>query len=197
MHRALPISGVVLLVLGVSYARPQKAPKDQPAPQPAPAKNAAAPKVPAGQPKAGIPKGAARLVNPGNLVTQFYHMTPEQRERNLEKLPPQMQETFRKNLAWFDGLPKEQQQMQLRRIDRFEQLPPEKQIEIRGLIKAANELPPGRRAAVGQALYRLQQMPDQQREATLARPMFQSRFSPEELKIIRGLADAWMGGPPQ
>jgi hypothetical protein len=36
-------------------------------------------------------------------------------------------------------------------------------------------------------------MSDQQREATLKRPQFQERFSPEELHIISGLADVWMG----
>jgi hypothetical protein len=36
-------------------------------------------------------------------------------------------------------------------------------------------------------------MTDIQREVTLQRPAFQARFSPEELRIITGLADAWMG----
>jgi len=58
---------------------------------------------------------------------------------------------------------------------------------------AANQLPGPRKAAVGRELVLLQQMTDQQREATLRRPAFQERFSPEELKIIKGLADAWMG----
>ena len=44
------------------------------------------------------------------------------------------------------------------------------------------------------ALWRLQQMPDRQREAVLASPAFHNRFSPVERGIIVTLADAWM--PP-
>jgi hypothetical protein len=121
-------------------------------------------------------------------------MSPEEREHALEKLPTeQARENARKSLAWFDSQPKEAQEMQLRRLDRFAQLTPEQRAEVRGLYVEANHLPPARAAAVRQALYRLQQMTDQQREATLARPAFQARFSPEELRIITRLADAWMG----
>jgi hypothetical protein len=61
------------------------------------------------------------------------------------------------------------------------------------LYAEVNALPPPRATAVRQALYRLQQMTDVQREVTLARPAFQARFSPEEFRIITRLADAWMG----
>jgi hypothetical protein len=46
---------------------------------------------------------------------------------------------------------------------------------------------------VRQALYRLQELTDQQRENTLHRQPFRDQFSPEELRIITILADAWMG----
>jgi hypothetical protein len=144
-------------------------------------------------PKAGIPKGAGRLVNPGNIATRLFHMSPEERDRVLEQLPPQQQENARKTLAWFDGLPPQQQALQLRRLEHFEQLAPQKKAEVKQLVVQANQLPPARKAQVGKALLTLQQMDDQQRETTLRRPAFQNRFSLQELKIIIGLADAWMG----
>ena len=189
MNRLLQIGSVLLLVVGASYGDNRQA-KDPPPPKPAPAKPAA-PK--GGVPKAApIPKGAARIVNP-SPATRLFRMSPEEREHALEKLPPQQAANARKDLQWFDSLPKEQQENQLRRLDRFAQLTQEQRAAVRGMIVEANHLPPARAAAVKQALYRLQQMTDQQRENTLQRPAFQDRFSPEELRIIRGLADAWMG----
>jgi hypothetical protein len=191
MNRILEIGGILLLVVGVSFGSKSQGPKDEPPPQPKPAKAAPAKGgVPKQQP---IPKGAARLVNP-SPAARLFRMSPEEREHALEKLPTeQARENARKQLEWFDSLPKEQQAAQLRRLDRFAGLTPGKRAEVRGLIFEANHLPPQRAAAVRQALFRLQQITDQEREVTLHRPAFQARFSPEELRIITGLSDAWMG----
>jgi len=176
--------------VGVTYGSDSQA-KDAPPPKAAPAKPAGKGGNPKQQP---IPKGAARLVNPASIAARLYRMSPEDRERAIARLPnEQARERARKQLAWFDSLPKEQQEMQLRRLDRFAQLPPEKRAEVMGLMAEVNNLPPPRATAVRQALYRLQQMNDLEREVMLARPAFQARFSPEELRVIRGLADAWMG----
>jgi hypothetical protein len=191
MRRALQIGGIMLLAVGASFGSDQKAPKDPPPPPPPAAPKVAPPK--GGVPAAGIPRGGQRLVNPTNVVTRLFRMSPEERDRAMEKWQPQQQENAKKLLAWFDSLPNEQQQMQFRRIERFEQLTPEKKAEVRQMFMALQQLPAARKVAVGRELFRLQQMTDQQREATLRRPFFQSRFSPEELRIITGLADAWMG----
>ena len=193
MKRILQIGSVLLLVVGASYGSDRPAPKDSPQPpsKPTPAKPAPAR---GGMPKQPIPRGAARLVNPASIAARLFRMSPEEREHALEKLPnEQARENARRLLNWFDNLPKEQQENQLRRLDHFAQLTPEKRAEVRGLIVEANHLPPRRSMAVRRALFRLQQMTGEQREATLRRPAFQAQFSPEELRIITGLADAWMG----
>lgn len=191
MDRILQIGSVLLLVVGASYGHNQPKDSPQPPPKPAPAKPAL---KKGGAPKQPIPKGAARLVNPASVAARLFRMSPEEREHALEKLPnEQARENARKLLAWFDSQPKETQAMQLRRLDNFAKLTPEKRAEANQLLVEANHLPPERAAAVRQALYRLQQMTDIQREVTLQRPAFQARFSLEELRIITGLADAWMG----
>jgi hypothetical protein len=192
MHRILQIGGILLLVVGVSYGGHRQEPKDSPKPpaKPTPAK----PGQPKGGVPPGIPKGGARLVNPASAAVRLFRMSPEEREHALEKLPnEQARENARKLLEWFDSLPKETQALQLRRLDNVAKLTPEQRAEASRLLVEANHLPPARAAAVRQALYRLQQMTDRERENTLHRPAFQERFSPEELRIITGLADAWMG----
>jgi hypothetical protein len=191
MDRIRQIGSVLLLAVGASYGHTQPKDSPQPPPKPAPAKPAA---KKGGAPKQPIPKGAARLVNPASVAARLFRMSPEEREHALEKLPnEQARENARKKLQWFDSLPKEQQALQLRRLDNFAKLTPEQRAEANSLLVEANHLPPERAVAVRQALYRLQQMTDIQREVTLQRPAFQARFSPEELRIITGLADAWMG----
>jgi hypothetical protein len=187
MNRILKIGGLLLLAAAAVFGSDQAA-RDSPQPaKPAPAWGG----VPKQQP---LPKGAARLLNPAAVAARLFRMNAEEREHALEKLPNEKgREAARRQLEWFDSLPKEAQEIQLRRLDNFAKLTPEKRAEVKGLIVEANHLPPGRVAAVGQALARLQQMTDQQRDATLQRPAFQARFSPEELRVIRGLADAWMG----
>jgi hypothetical protein len=194
MKRTLQIGSLALLVAGACFGDRQ-ASNTQPPPStpPAPANK---PVNKAGLPKKGaepIPRGAPRLLNP-NPASALFRMSPEEREHSLEKLANEKQrENFRKELAWFDSLPKQQQENQLRRLDRFAQLTPEQRAEVKGLIVEANNLPAPRANAVRIALYRLQQMTDQQREEFLQRPAFQKQFSPEEFRIITTLADAWMG----
>jgi Protein of unknown function (DUF3106) len=189
MNRLLQIGSVLLLAAGACYGDDRQA-KDSPPPS-TPAKPVAKGGVPKGG--APIPKGAARLLRPDPAASLF-RMSPEEREHALEKLPTEKaRENARKQLEWFDSLPKEQQENQLRRLDRFAQLTPEQRAEVKGLIVEANNLPPRRANAVRLALYRLQQMSDQQRENTLRGPAFQAQFSPEERRIIATLADAWMG----
>ena len=187
MGRILQIGSILLLLAGMSYGRAQAA-KDSPPPAKSAQGKGGAPKQ---QP---IPKGGARLLNPASIAARLFRMTPEEREHALEKLPNELaRERARKELEWFDGLPKEAQEIQLRRLDHFAQLTPEKRAEVRGLMAEVNALPGPRSGAVRQALYQLQQMTDQQRDNTLQRPAFQARFSVEELRVIRALADAWMG----
>jgi hypothetical protein len=196
MDRILQIGGILLLVAGASFGSGRQARNDAP-PPPRPAAKAVAK---GGVPKQPIPKGAGRLVNPGNVAARLFRMSPEERDRAIAQLPTEQgRNNARRQLQWFDNLPKEQQEFQLRRLERFASLPPEKRAEVRQLVRAANQLPGPRRTAVGRALAMLQQMNDRQRDATLQRPAFQARFSPEELRIITALADAWMGpmpGPP-
>jgi len=187
MLRILQIGSILLLVAGASYGRHQAA-KDSPPPAKSVPVKGGAPKQ---QP---IPKGGARLLNPASIAARLFRMTAEEREHALEKLPNELaRERARQDLQWFDSLPKEAQEIQLRRLDHFAQLTPEKRAEIRGLMAEINALPGPRSTAVRQALYQLQQMTDLQRDNTLQRPAFQARFSVEELRVIRALADAWMG----
>lgn len=189
MNRTLQIGAVLLLAAASGLCAQQGAPK---APPP--------PRVPLGRPvlpkKAGakLGGGGQRLINPASPAARLFQAAPEQRERALEQLPPDLQDQIRKNLQWFDGLPREQQAIQLRRVEHFSNLPPEKKREVRQQLQKLNSFPPERRQAVRQALMILQRLPDSERAARMNSDAFKNRFTPEEQKIILDLSEAWL--PP-
>lgn len=184
MNRAIQIGGLVVLLATAAICDQNKAAKTPPRPA---LKGAGGPRAGGG---AKIPP-PPRLVNPANPVVRLYQATPEQRERVLEKLPPDRQEAMRKHLADYDRLPKEQQQMRLQQAERFDALPIEKRRAIQRQLKALNELPKDRTQAVRQALRRLQIAPEEERARILNSEQFKRRFSSEEQKIILDLSEVF------
>jgi len=139
----------------------------------------------------GIPEPPRKTVplrNPGSPAARLYRATTEQRERALEKLPANMQERIRKELAWFDSLPREQQEIALKRTERLAAMPLNQQRTVRQQLQALNRLEPERRRAVRGALNRLQSVSEDQRKSILARPQFRARFSAEEWQMIMDLS---------
>jgi hypothetical protein len=143
--------------------------------------------------KDGLPKAGVRFTNPANPVERLYRMTPEQRDRALEKLPPQQQERMRAQLKWFDGLAPEQQQVVLNRVERLAALPPEKRREWLTAMQDFQRLEPERRPQIQLVLRRLQNATEEQRKAFFDSPRFHSDYTAEEQKIILDLSQIMPG----
>jgi hypothetical protein len=200
MKCAIQFAGVVWLgAAALLYADQTKPPKNPPPPKNTPPPVAAKVEPPKGgagggvpKPSGGVPKGAAKLPNPGtNPIDRLRAMTPEQRERVIEKLGPQQQINVRKMLANFDKQSDEQKQRQLERFRMLWNLPPEKGQLVSREIEAFNHLPEDRREAVKAAYVRLSKETPEGRAEILARPQFQRRFSEDELKILSVLPEYW------
>src|SRR5215469_2253939 len=192
MKRGIQVAGVVWLFGALAIASDQNKPKNPPPPKPTPA--AKVPPPPAkwgGGPNAGggTPKGAGKLRVYGNPIELLRAMTPEQRERALEKFPPDRQAQIRKGLENFDKQNEAQKQRQLRELDEFYKLPQDKQQLVRQQSKAFNDLSDDRKIAVRAAYANLSKMTPEERADRLARPQFQQRFSPEEMQILSVLSE--------
>jgi len=191
MMRLVKIAGLVWLVTAnASFGADQKGGT------PKPSSRALAPARPKaeGAPKGGRASPPVRVTNPGSLAARLYQMTPEQRERVLEKLPPAQQDRARKTLEAFDKLPKEQQQQRILQAERLASLPPEQEREVRQSVQSFQKLPPERKQAVRQALGRLQNMTPERRDQVVNSEQFKSLFSPDEQTIIHNLSEIVM--PP-
>src|SRR5580700_2282391 len=107
MNRAIQVVGVVWLGALVAVCADQtKPPKPPPAPKNPPAAKPAAQAPPNNA--GGAAKGAAKMGNPDNPIDRLLRMSPEQRERAIEKLPPQQQANIRRRLQNFDNQPQAQ-----------------------------------------------------------------------------------------
>ena len=137
------------------------------------------------------PKGAARVNNPGASVAQrLMRMTPEQRERALEKLPPQQQAQIRQRLERLDNLPAQQRERVIQQYQEFQSLSPEKQSLVTRQIQAINHLPEDRGAVVRAELQRMRRMPENEREARIASEDFKNRFTPAEQQMLSDISSS-------
>lgn len=59
----------------------------------------------------------------GSPLTRWNQMSPEQREKQLSKLPPERQAQIRERLGRFNALPPEERDRLQRRYERFNSLP--------------------------------------------------------------------------
>ena len=156
--------------------------------QPAKVERQHAPQPPAAAPKA--PKAPQKLNDPGaSMAQRLMQMTPEQRERALEKLPPERQAQIRQRLDRLDNLPPQQRQRMIQQYQQLSSLPPEKQVQVRRQIQAFNQLPPDRKAEVGPELQRLRRMSESDRQTRLASEDFKNRFSPAEQRMLADVSE--------
>jgi hypothetical protein len=155
-----------------------------------PAKAAAPPRTGAAANPGDRPApGGPRLPNPlRNPVQRLMAMPPEQRERVLEKLPPQQQAKLRQRLDEFDKLPPAERARRLQLLQSFSSLPPEKQEILGRQLPAFNALPEERRKVLRKELVQLWRMPESERQARLNSDEFKSRFSSSEWQMLSDIS---------
>ncbi len=94
-------------------------------------------------------------------------MNPEQREKELAKLPPQRRARVEQQVQTFESLPPDVREKRLERL------------------QAMFNLPPERRQAVNQEIQRIKEFsPGAERHKQLMSEEFQQKFSPEEKELI-------------
>src|SRR5947209_8135711 len=81
----------------------------------------------------GMPGGAGgRAVMPHpRPVERLSEMTPEEREKELERLPPARRQKLKRQLERYQNMPEQERARIQRQFDAFRQLPPEQQQTVR------------------------------------------------------------------
>ena len=143
----------------------------------------AAPKVKNG---AGVVRGMkAPRPAVGAQIDRLEKMTPAERQRALEALPPDRRDAVETRLRRLQNLSPEQRAQLQERLQKFESLPPEQQKQVRQLARKLRELPDDRRPTVRRELESLRNMPEADRKSRMNSPEFKNSFSRDERDILR------------
>jgi hypothetical protein len=141
----------------------------------------------AGEPTVASDKPPAERAK--NPIERWNRMSPEQRERELAKLPPERARQIRERIRRYNQLPPREKAAVDEGYRKFAQLPPDKQEIVRQSMREFRQLPMDRRPLVRREIGRLRLLPEAQREAGMNSEEFQSRFSPRERQIIRDITE--------
>ena len=125
---------------------------------------------------------------PQTPIDEFETMSPEQRQRVLNRLPREQREKLRERLQKFNELPAEQQQALKNLYNRLHQLPPERQEAVRGAVGRFSEQSPQRQRAMREELQNMANLSEQERQARIGSSEFRKKFNRKEQGIVRDMA---------
>lgn len=128
-------------------------------------------------------------------LERLNRMPAQDRQRLLQKLPPDRKSLVERRLDRYEKMPPETKERLRQEYEQFQQLPPEKQARFRELFRSFNDLPQERRGPVRNAYQRLRSLSPEQRKERLASEQFRSRFSPSEQQLLEHLTDLTSPAP--
>lgn len=143
-----------------------------------------------GQPRRG-PAATSRLPGrpvprtAGKALDRLNHMTPEQRRRMLQNLPPERRRRIEEQLDRYNSLPPEERESLRQRLDWFRGLPAERQEAARRLFRRFNSFPEDRRALLREEFRSLRELEPADRRARINSDEFRSKYTLAEQQLLQ------------
>ncbi len=163
-------AAVILFVWG--HVSPAWAQKKPPKPPPAPRMN----------PNRGGNRGGGGRnpkQDPVKELERFQRMSPEQREKEMAKLPPQRRARMEQQMERFDRMTPAERERALNRLETMQHLSPERRQAVNNELQYIRSLPPGKA-----------------RRERLFSDEFNRMYTPEEQKVIRDSFPVGRQPPP-
>ena len=135
------------------------------------------------------PRGAQAGQGARTPIEEFETMSPEQRQKALNRLPPEQRQKLQERLDRFNELPPERQQALKNLYNRLHALPSERQDAVRKSINKFSQQPPERQQAIREELRSMSGMSTEQRKAQVSSPEFRQKFNKKEQEIVRDMAE--------
>jgi hypothetical protein len=139
----------------------------------------------------------ASLLAQPHLMDRWQRMSPRERARMLERMPPERRLELERRLRDMERIPPEARERLRREYDEFQALPEERKEAARRTLREINGLPPERRAAVRGAIFRLRQERAGAREDLMSSEAFTKRFDKDEQRLIREAVENLPPPPPR
>jgi Protein of unknown function (DUF3106) len=118
-------------------------------------------------------------------VEEFMRMSPADREKEIQKLPPARQEKVRQQLQRYDQLPPERKAL----LQRLWDLPPGRRQVVRQSMQDFQTQPPERKRAMWQQLQKVHEMEPGERDAYFDSPEFKGQYSKDEQEIMKNMSE--------
>lgn len=112
-------------------------------------------------------------------------MSPKQRQKALEKIPPERRAAIEKRLENLERMSPEERA----RLAQFRSLSPERQQAVRQAARRLSALPQDRQAALKQELSEMKGLTTEERQARMNSKEFKGRLAPGERKLVKDLAE--------
>ncbi len=122
-------------------------------------------------------------------IEEFETMSPAERRKALDHLPPADRQRLQERLDRFNQLPPERQQALKNLYNRLHQLPPERQNAVRQSINKFAQMAPERQQAIRGELTNLANMSPEDRKKHVSTPEFRQKFNKKEQEIVRDMSE--------
>ena len=136
-------------------------------------------------PRAGAPETTRDSQTP---IDEFETMSPAERQKALNRLPPAQRDKLQKRLQKFNALPAEQQQSLKNLYNRLHQLPPGRQETVRKAVSRFSEQAPQRQQAMREELQNMANLSERERQGRMGSSEFRNKFNRKEQGIVREMA---------
>ncbi|HUO30578.1 MAG TPA: DUF3106 domain-containing protein [Bryobacteraceae bacterium] len=123
------------------------------------------------------------------VLDRWNKMPPEQRERELAKLPPERARRIRLLLHRYNQMNPQEQEALRQRYRTFSELPQAEKQTVRQRLEEFRQLPRERQITLHAEVDQLRRLPPAQRQARYESAEFRGRYSPQEQQIVKDLTE--------
>jgi hypothetical protein len=152
----------------------------------------APPELSAQRPMAGK-RGGKVNPKPRTQLELLQRMSPEERRRLLNNLPPERKRVMEQRLRDLERMTPEERRQARRMLDDFQSLPPERRQAVRRLFVTFNRMPEERRGVLREEMRTLSQMNEDERQERMGSEQYRTRYSQPEQEWLANLTRAVHG----
>jgi len=123
-------------------------------------------------------------------VERLVNLSPEERKKALQKLPPDRRKQLEERLREYDRLTPAQKAKLHGQYQSFSGLSVEQQARLRRLYQRFNNFPPDRQGALRTEVQKMQTLSDSERRSRMNSDEFRNRYNQREQALLAELAKA-------
>ena len=122
-----------------------------------------------------------------NALERFQGLSPEQRQRALDRLPPERRKEVEKRIESYNQLTPEERDRLQGRLNDFSRWSPARKEKAREVFRRFQEIPAARRQVLREEFNSWRSLTDDELESRVASDEYHSKYSDKERDILEEL----------